>query len=624
MIANLVRLSVSNPFITFLAVLSLLVGGLYGYARLPVDAIPDVTNVQVQVLTSAPGLSPLEVERLVSRPVEIAMTGIPYVSRIRSVSRSAVSAVTVIFEDGTDLQLARQLVDQRLPDARAAIPETAGRPRLGPMTTGLGEVYHFTIHWPGHSLSEVRTMFDWEIARRLRTVPGVVEVNAWGGDTRQVEVRLREAALLATGTDPEQVARAVLGSGHVVSAGFIQRSEEGTFIRGEATYKTLDDVARQVVATREGRPILVGDVADVRDGAAPRFAVATSDGQGETVYAMTQMIVGGNAYEVVARVKERLAEIGRSLPDGVKVRPFYDRADFVGRVLHTVRMNLLEGGAIVGIVLLLVLGNWRAGVLVARILPLSMLGAFALMDFSGLSGHLLSLGAIDFGMVVDGTVVLVEGVIAAMGAYSLTAKQAMLRVASEVGRPVTMAVAIIGIVYVPILLLVGVEGKLFRPMALTVLVALLVALVLTFTWIPAAGAVFLKKVPKHEPWFIARLRDHYAPVVRWLGSRVRLVVSAMLLAIGVGAACAITRGAEFVPRLEEGSLAIQVTRPPSVSLEEAAKGTLALEKALLSFPDVSRVVSRTGSPDVATDIMGVEQSDVIVMHKSSAEWVDGA
>jgi cobalt-zinc-cadmium resistance protein CzcA len=623
MIARLVRLNVDYPFITLLVVLGLLVAGAYGYAKLPVDAVPDVTNVQVQVLTSAPGLSPLEVERLVSRPVEIAMTGMPHVQRIRSISRSAVSAVTVVFDDDTDLNLARQLVAQRLADARAAIPESAGRPSLGPMTTGLGEVYHFTIHWPGHGLGEIRTLFEWEIAPRLRTVPGVVEANAWGGDTRQIQVRLRESALLATGIATEAVAEAVLGSGRTVSAGFIQRSEEGTFVRAEATYKTLQDIARQVVTTREGRPILVGDVADVTDGAAPRFAVATSDGQGETVYAMTQMIVKGNAYEVVRNVKDRLSEIRSSLPPGVEIRPFYDRAAFVGQVLHTVQKNLLEGGLIVALVLLWVLGSWRAGVLVASLIPLSMLGAFALMYYGGLSGDLLSLGAIDFGLVVDGAVFLIEGVVAAMGVHHLSAKQAIGRVAGEVGRPITMAVLIIAIVYLPILLLVGVEGKMFRPMALTVLFAMVMALVLTFTWIPAAGAVFLKNIPHREPRLIRWLRDRYVPRVRRLTTQLGLVVGSVLLSLAIGAVAAMTRGAEFVPRLEEGSLAIQVTRTPSVSLEEAGKGTLAIEKALLAFPDVSRVVSRTGSPDVATDVMGVEQSDVIVMLKPRSQWVTG-
>jgi heavy metal efflux system protein len=623
MISRIVRLNVDYPFLTLLAVIVLFLGGIYGYAKLPVDATPDVTNVQVQVLTSAPGLSPMEVERLVTRPVEIAMTGIPHVTRIRSVSRSAVSAVTILFQDDVDLNLARQLVSQRLADARSAIPPSAGRPSLGPMTTGLGEVYHFTIRWPGHTLTEVRTLFEWEIARRLRTVPGVVEVNAWGGDTRQVQVRLREASLLATRVTPDMVEKAVQSSGVTVSAGFIQRDEEGTFLRAEATYKTLDDIAKQVVASRDGRPVLVGDVADVIDGKAPRFAVATADGKGETVYAMTQMIVRGNAYDVVRDVKTRLDEIRSTLPEGVTLEPFYDRADFVRQVLSTVQKNLVEGGVIVALVLLWVLGSWRAGLLVASLIPLSMLGAFAMMYYAGVSGDLLSLGAIDFGLVVDGAVFLVEGVVASMAAHQLTAKQAMGRTATEVGTPVTMAVIIIAVVYLPVLLLVGVEGKMFRPMALTVLFAMATSLVLTFTWIPAAATAILKKVPHHEPKLITWLRGHYCRLVTWLSHRNVLVVATVVGTIALGVMLASTLGAEFVPRLEEGSLAIQVTRPPSVSLDEAARGTTALEIALKQFPDVDRVVSRTGSPDVATDVMGVEQSDVIVMLKPRAKWVSG-
>jgi heavy metal efflux system protein len=623
MIHKIVKLNLEYPFITLLAVLTLVFAGAYGYAKLPVDATPDVTNVQVQVLTSAPGLSPMEVERLVTRPIEIAMTGIPHTTRIRSISRSSVSQVSIIFEEGTDLNLARQLVSQRLADARAAIPSTAGRPSLGPMTTGLGEVYHFTIRWPGHTLRDIRTLFEWEIAPRLRTVPGVVEANAWGGESRQIQVRLREPALLATRVTPEMVERAVLGSGITVSSGFVERDEEGTFLRAEATYKTLDDIAQQVVTSREGRPVLVGDVADVMDGAAPRFAVATADGEGETVYAMTQMIVKGNAYDVVRDVKNRLSEIGKTLPKDVKLEPFYDRADFVGQVLSTVQKNLVEGAVIVAMVLLWVLGSWRAGLLVASIIPISMLGAFSLMYYTGVSGDLLSLGAIDFGLVVDGAVFLVEGVMASMLAHQTTAKQALSRVAGEVGKPVTMAVLIIAIVYVPVLLLVGVEGKMFRPMALTVLYAMGFALVLTFTWVPAIGAVFLKPGKHHEPKVIGVLRQRYVKIVSWLAPRSRLVIGAVIATIAVGVGFAKTLGAEFVPRLEEGSLAIQIARPPSVSIAEAARGTTAVEAALKKFPDVVRVVSRTGSPDVATDVMGVEQSDVIVILKPRNQWVTG-
>ncbi|MFO0564364.1 MAG: CusA/CzcA family heavy metal efflux RND transporter [Polyangiaceae bacterium] len=624
MIGRVARLVVEYPLLTVLGVLALVIVGAQSYRTLPIDAVPDLTNVQVQVLTSAPGLSPTEVERLVTQPVELAMTGVPHVQRIRSVSRSGVSAVTLVFEDDMGLADARELVSQRLPAAREMIPPSAGRPELGPLTTSLGEVYHFTVRWPGHSLREIRTLLDWDVAYRLRSVPGVVEVNSWGGDTRQIEVRLDERSLLSTGVTPTMVEEAVLGAGQNVSAGFVERSEEGTFVRAETSYRTRDDVARQVVAikTHEGntRPVLVQDVAEVVDGQAPRFAAATADGKGETVYTMVQMIAGGNAHQVVARVKERLQEIEKSLPEGAVIEPFYDRSAFVDEVLGTVKKNLLEGGAIVALVLLLMLGNLRAGLVVASVIPLSMLGAFILMRYFGVSGNLLSLGAIDFGLVVDGSVVVIEGALAAMAAHHLSGKQAMGKIAGEMGRAVTMAVLIIAIVYAPVLLLQGVEGKMFRPMALTVLFALGVSLVLTFTWVPAMGGLLLSGAAHDEPRVVQWLRRLYRPVVTHLVDRWRLAASAVAVLIVLGGAVAATRGAEFVPRLEEGDLAIQVTRPPSVTLAEASRGTTAVEQVLARYPEVERVVSRTGSPDVATDVMGPEQSDVLVIMKPRKEW----
>ncbi len=620
MIGRLARAVLDYPLLAVLGVIALIAVGVRSYRTLPIDAVPDVTNVQVQVLTTATGLSPVEVESQVTGPVELALTGIPRVQRIRSVSRAGVSAVTLVFDDGTDIELARALVSQRMQRAREAIPATAGRPELGPLTTGLGEVYHFTVRWPGHTLREIRTLLDWEIAYRLRSVPGVVEVNSWGGDTRQIEVRLDEPRLLAHAVTPDMVETAVLGAGTNVGAGLIERREEGTFVRAEAVYRDVNDVARQVVVTRDGRPILVDDVAHVVDGAAPRFAAATADGKGETVYTMVQMIAGGNAHQVVARVKQRLAEIEPTLPKGVVIEPFYDRASFVDEVLHTVRKNLLEGGVVVALVLLIMLGDLRAGLVVASVIPLSMLGAFALMRLFNVSGNLLSLGAIDFGLVVDGAVVVVEGALAAMAANKLDGKRAMGRVASEVGQPVTMAVLIIAIVYLPVLLLEGVEGRMFRPMALTVLFALGTALVLTFTWVPAIGGLVLGSKHTGDPWIVRMLKRAYKPVIGALVLRWKSAAVGVGLLIVAGAAVAATRGAEFIPRLEEGDIAIQVTRPPSVSLAEAVRGTSSVEQALARFPEVERVVSRIGSPDVATDVMGIEQADVFVLLKPRATW----
>jgi cobalt-zinc-cadmium resistance protein CzcA len=632
MIGRLVAWSLENRLIVVLLTLALVLLGVRSTMALTVDAVPDITNVQVQVLTSAPGLSPLEVEQLVSRPVELAMSGLPGTQMIRSTSRSGVSQVTIVFFDDIELASARTLVSQRLAAAREAIPDSAKRPDMGPLSTGLGEVYHFTVAWPGHTPAEIRTLLDWEIAYPLKTVAGVVEVNAWGGDTRQVEVRLRMHDLRALGITQLDVERALLSGGQNAGAGAIERGEEQVLLRFDGQYKKVSDVAEQVIGTRKGGvAIRVRDVATVKDGVAFRTAAATADGKGETVYAMVQMVAGGNASDIVARAKLKIAEINKRLPDGARIEPLYDRAALVDRVLGTVKRSLLEGGIIVVVVLFLFLGDLRAGIVVATAIPLAMLGAFALMHWLGMSGNLMSLGAIDFGLVVDGAVVVVEGTLATMAMERVDPKEAIAYVGHTVGRPIAFGVFIIGFVYVPVLLLEGVEGKMFRPMAWTVLFAIGMALVLSFTWIPTVASLLLRNEPAgperaegaeevDHVFVIRHVRRFYRPILAWMIGRplVASLVGLVLLAIGVVAA--MTRGAEFVPRLEEGDFVVQVTRPPSVSLTEAIEGTRSIEAVLSQFPEVRRVVSRTGSPNVATDIMGVEMSDVFIILAPRSEW----
>lgn len=621
MIHPLVALAVRHRWLVVITTLVLGAVGVNAYLTLPIDAVPDITNVQVQVLTSAPGLSPLEVESMVTRPVELALAGLPHTSEVRSASRAGVSAVTVIFDDELALEDARSLVSQRLPRAREAVLG-GGQPELGPMSTGLGEVYHFTITWPGHTPAEIRTLLDWEIAYSLRTVPGVVEVNGWGGDTRQIDVRVRPSDLVAFGVTQRQLEDVLLAGGQSAGGGAIERGGEQSIVRLDGHYRTVDAVAQQVVVTRPGgTPVLVKDVATVRESTAFRLAAATQDGAGETVYGMVQMIAGGNAREVVTRVDERLRELQSRLPAGAKVVPFYDRAHLVDRVLSTVKRSLVEGGVVVVVLLLLMLGDVVAGLVVATTIPLAMLGAFAFMRVFGISGNLMSLGAIDFGLVVDGAVVVVEGALAAMAARRLSSSDALVHEARAVGQPIAFGVFIVGLVYVPILLLEGVEGKMFRPMAFTVLFALGTALVLTFTWVPALASLLLRRVHEREPWLVRQLRRGYEPILARGLARPRLagVIAAVLIVVGVGVGS--QRGLEFVPRLEEGDLVIQITRPPSVSLSEAVRGTQAVEATLRAFPEVRRVVSRSGSPDVATDIMGVEQSDVFVILAPRSEWV---
>jgi len=567
----------------------------------------------------------LDVESQVTQRVELALTGIPHVIRVRSVSRASVSAVTLVFEPETDILLARELITQRLPGAREALPPGSGPPEMGPLSSGLGEVYHFTSSWPGHTLSELRTAIDWEVSPRLKTVSGVAEVNSWGGDKRQIVVQPDRSKLLANGVTELMLAEALGAGGQSSSGGMIERGEEGTFVRLDNSYRSVERIENQMVTVLENganrRTVFVKDVARVVEGSAPRFSAATSDGKGETIYTMVQMLSGANAHRVVADVKTRLAELTPTLPLGLKIEPFYDRADFVEDVLKTVKRNLLEGGVIVAAVLFLMLGNWRAGLIVASVIPLSMLGAFWLMYYLGVSGNLLSLGAIDFGLVVDGSIVIIEGALAAMAAHKLDARRALARVGAEVGRPVSLAVGIIALVYVPVLLLEGVEGKMFRPMALTVLFALGTAFVLTFTWVPTLGALILQSEVHSEPGFMRALRSFYARRLAYVVDNPVAPIGALVLAL-VGGIFIVSRlGGEFVPRLEEGSLAIQLSRPPSVGLQQAIAGTRELELAIGKLPEVTRVVSRIGSPDVATDVMGIEQADVMVSLKPRDQWV---
>ena len=621
MIASIVAASVRARLVVVLLTLLGAMLGVRAYVRLPVDAVPDLTNVQVQVLSNAPGLSPLETENLVTRPVELAMAGIPGMETVRSLSRAGVSAVTIVFRDDVPLDLARERVAQRLPDARAAVPRFASPPEMGPPTTGLGEVYHFIVRWPGHSLRDVRTVLDWEIALPLKLVPGVVEVNAWGGERREVEVRLRTNDLLAFGLTPAHVERALAEAGITLGGGALARGDEQLLVRFDGMYRSLAEVGAQVVKLRDhATPVLVRDVADVVDGSPMRQSAATANGEGEVVYAMVQMVAGGNANVVVRDVKKRLAELEGLMPAGLLIEPIYDRAALVDRVLATVRASLLEGGAVVIGVLFLLLGDWRAGLVVASAIPLAMLAAFGLMGAAGVSGNLMSLGAIDFGLVVDGAVVVIEGALATMVAQRVSAGEALVREARAKGRPLALAMLILAVVYVPVLMLEGVEGKLFRPMALTVLFALGAAFALSFTWIPALASYVLRTHADEEPRVVGTLRAWHERIFLPTFARPRLAIVLASSLVVIGALSLFGSGAEFVPRLDEGDFVVQVTRPASLSLAEAVTGTTDVEKTLKTFPEVRAVVSRTGSPDVATDIMGIEQSDVFVLLKPRETW----
>ncbi|MCI0721740.1 MAG: CusA/CzcA family heavy metal efflux RND transporter [Acidobacteria bacterium] len=622
---RLIELCLQYRFLVLALTAIAAITGVASLGNLTIDAVPDITPVQVQILTRAPALGPVEVEQYVTFPIEAAMTGIPGVREIRSVSRYGLSAVTIIFEDGFNLYLARQLVNERLSAAIEDIPPELGRPELGPMTTGLGEVYHFTVEGEGYTPMQLRTLLDWDIAFRLRSVPGVVEVNAWGGLAKQYHVDVDPAKLIAFGVTLEEVFEALQRNNANVGSGYIEHNQEQYIIRGEALVSSIQDLENIVVATKgEGVPIYVRTIGEAREGSMLRIGAATANGKGETVIGMVQMLAGANASQVVDDVKKKIDEIQASLPPGVLIVPFYDRADFVHRVIATVRNNLLEGGLLVMAVLLLLLGNFRAGLIVASAIPLSMLMAFTGMVLAGISGNLMSLGAIDFGLIVDGAVVMIENISRRLRGTSAVNTEARLarvsEAAREVVRPVVFAVGIIILVYVPILTLTGIEGKMFRPMAITVMFALMASLVLAVTLMPVLGSLFLREESHEEPWLLRKIRAAYEPALAWAMRHPRSIGASALAVFASSALVFFSMGAEFIPRLDEGDIAINAWRLPSISLQESVASTTQIERILGRFPEVKTVVSRTGSPEVATDVMGIELSDVFVILKPRSEW----
>lgn len=622
---RLIDLCLRFRFLVLALTILVSVLGIASLRRLTIDAVPDITPVQVQVLTRSPALGPVEVERYVTFPIEAAMTGIPGVSEIRSVSRYGLSAVTILFEDGFNLYLARQLVNERLSAAIENIPPELGRPEMGPMTTGLGEVYHFTVEGDGYSPMQLRTILDWDIVFRLRAVPGVVEVNAWGGLAKQYHVDVDPTKLIAFGVTLEDVFKALQRNNANVGSGYIEHNQELYIIRGEALVGSMKDLENIVVATKHGGvPIYIRTLGEVREGSMLRIGAATENGKGETVIGMVQMLAGANASQVVEDVKKKIAEIQPSLPLGVRIVPFYDRADFVSRVIGTVEKNLIEGGLLVVAVLLLLLGNVRGGLIVASAIPLSMLIAFTGMVQAGISGNLMSLGAIDFGLIVDGAVVMIENIVRRLqgtgGLKGESRLSVIAEAAREVVRPVVFAVTIIILVYVPILTLTGIEGKMFRPMAITVMFALVASLILAVTLMPVLAALFLREAKHGEPWLLWKIRAAYNPALDWAMCRPRTVAAAALAMFALSGVVYYFMGAEFIPRLDEGDIAINAWRLPSISLQESINSTTQVERVLRRFPEVKTVVSRTGSPEVATDVMGIELSDIFVILKPRSEW----
>jgi cobalt-zinc-cadmium resistance protein CzcA len=621
MLTRILELSLQHRLLVLMAWVGIAVLGVWSALSLPLDAFPDTTPVQVQVNTTAPALGPLEIERQITRPVEWVISGLPHLDEVRSVSKFGFSQVTVTFEDGTDIYLARQVVMERL--ASVELPPGIERPQLGPVATGLGEVFHYLVTGD-RSLAELRTLQDYTIKPQLRSVPGVAEVNSWGGDERQIQVVVDPLALQRYEMSLADLAEALEQNNANVGGGTLDQAGESSLIQGIGIATGLDDIEEMVIDSREGVPIRVRDVARVVEGREIRRGAVSADGKGEAVLGLGFMLIGENSHDVTTRLKVRLDEIQKSLPRGVEVTTVYDRTSLVGRVLHTVQTNLLEGALLVVAVLFAFLGNLRAGLVVAAAIPLSMLFAANLMLRFGIAGSLMSLGAIDFGLVVDSSVIQIENVMRRLGDGGSRDRIEVVRDAVvEVRKPTMFGELIIAIVYLPILTLEGMEGKLFRPMALTVIFALAGAMLMSLTLIPVLASFGLGgRVSHRDNWFVRALGRGYRPVLGFALRRPWLVIGITVLIAANAAFLASGLGSEFVPRLREGALVINTVRLAGVSVEESVRYGIQIERALLEkFPDeIERVWTRVGSAEITTDPMGVELSDVFITLTPRERW----
>jgi len=593
---------------------------------LTLDALPDVTSNQVLVLTRAPGLTPEEVERLVTRPIEVSLGGMAGLTLQRSLSRYGISSVTAVFDDNVDPYRARQVVQERLQGIAERLPVGVEAPALGPLTGGLGEIYQVALSSPTRSQAELLELSALRIEPLLRAVPGVVEVNPWGGATRTLDVVARPADMARLHMPLAELRRAVEASAGGAAGASLPAGGAQVLLRGAAWPQTPAQLAGALVRQRPGEaPVRVGDVADVSTGQLPRIGAATANGRTEVLYLMVQMLRDANALEVTEALHARLPAVRAVLPRDVTWTVVYDRSELVHRTLRTVARSLAEGGVLVVLVLLAMLGSLRAGLLVAAVIPLSMLGAFAAMTLLGVPGNLMSLGALDFGLLVDGAVVMVEGLFHALQHRKADDHGAVDEAAGDLARPVFYGVLVIVLVYVPVLSLTGVDGKMFRPMALTVILALLCSLALALTFVPAVAAWVLRPedVPARPPWLVRTAARAYAPVLGFALRRGAWVMGLGLAALAAGALVFSRLGTAFVPQLDEGDLVVQSTRAPDISLDTAVVDAQRMERILLGFPEVRDVVSRVGSPAVATDIMGLEQADVFVRLAPRAQWRRG-
>lgn len=656
MFQKLITYSIRHKLVIGVLSIALAIWGVWSLMHLPFDSTPDITDNQVQVITQAPSLGAQEVEQYVTTPVEMALANIPRIQERRSISRSGLSVITLVFDDAADIYWARSQVSQVVEQLEKELPKNT-ETEMGPIATGLGEIYHYTIrakegYEHKYSLTQLRTMQDWIVRKQLSGTPGVAEVSGWGGYVKQYEVAINTDQLNASGISVNEVFEALQRNNSNTGGSYIEQNSNQYYIRGIGVVKNLEDVANITVKTVDGTPVKVGDVAKVQLGHATRFGAVTRNGEGEVVAGIAIMLKGENFQEVIKNVKERISQIQKSLPEGVVIEPFIDRTNLVDRVEGTIARNLIEGGLIVIFVLVIFLGNWRAGLVVASVIPLSMLFAFGMMKTFGIDGNLMSLGAIDFGMIVDSAVIIVEAVVThintghfsqpevraaylaqcqnggAATPFALTQKQMDEEVhfsASRIRQSAAFGEIIIMIVYIPLMTLVGIEGKMFRPMALTVFFAILGAFILSLTYVPMASSLMLSRKVHTRKTFsdrvIEKLQVWYRPVLDWVLARNKDVITGAVALFCVSVVGFKYLGGEFIPSLEEGDFAVEMSMSQGTSLSQMVESCTKAEKLLKKeYPEIKQVVSRIGSAEIPTDPMPVERADIMIALKPKAEW----
>lgn len=656
MFQKLITYSIRHKLVIGVLSIALAIWGVWSLVHLPFDSTPDITDNQVQVITQAPSLGAQEVEQYVTTPVEMALANIPRIQERRSISRSGLSVITLVFDDAADIYWARSQVSQVVEQLEKELPKNT-ETEMGPIATGLGEIYHYTIRAKEgyehiYSLTQLRTMQDWIVRKQLSGTPGVAEVSGWGGYVKQYEVAINTDQLNASGVSVSEVFDALQRNNANTGGSYIEENSNQYYIRGIGVVKNLEDVANITVKTVDGTPVKVGDVAKVQLGHATRFGAVTRNGEGEVVAGIAIMLKGENFQDVIKNVKERINQIQKSLPEGVVIEPFIDRTNLVDRVEGTIARNLIEGGLIVIFVLVIFLGNWRAGLVVASVIPLSMLFAFGMMKTFGIDGNLMSLGAIDFGMIVDSAVIIVEAVVThintghfsqpevraaylaqcqnggAATPFALTQKQMDEEVhfsASRIRQSAAFGEIIIMIVYIPLMTLVGIEGKMFRPMALTVFFAILGAFILSLTYVPMASSLMLSRKVHTRKTFsdrvIEKLQAWYRPVLDWVLARNKDVITGAVALFCVSIVGFKYLGGEFIPSLEEGDFAVEMSMSQGTSLSQMVESCTKAEKLLKKeYPEIKQVVSRIGSAEIPTDPMPVERADIMIALKPKAEW----